>query len=103
MREVQTVDVAAPFEQQTPDQRWLALLRQDLGSIVDRVNIWSANAQEARRLREATQPFIEELRTLSRKSAKTPQLLTEAEAQRLAELQHKLLEAAQPKGETNAR
>jgi hypothetical protein len=103
VREVQTVDVAAPFEQQTPDQRWLALLRQDLGSVVDRVNIWSANAQEARRLRKATQPFIEELRTLSRKSAKTPQLLTQAEAQRLAELQHKLLEAARPKGETNAR
>jgi hypothetical protein len=104
VREVQTVDAAAvPFEQQTPDQRWLALLRQDLGSVVDRVNIWGASAQEARRLRKATQPFIEELRTLSRKSAKAPQLLTQTEAERLGELLRKLLEAARPKGETNAR
>jgi hypothetical protein len=101
VREVQTVDAAVPFEQQTPDQRWLALLRQDLGPLVDRVNVWSTSAQEARRLREATQPFIEELRALSKKSAKA--LLTQAEAERLAELQRKLLEAARPKGETNAR
>jgi hypothetical protein len=101
VREVQTVDAAVPFEQQTLDQRWLALLRQDLGPLVDRVNIWSTSAQEARRLRAATQPFIEELRALSKKSAKA--LLTQAEAQRLGELQRKLLEAARPKGETNAR
>ena len=67
------------------------------------MNIWSTSAQEARRLRETTQPFIEELRTLSKKSGKTPQLLTQAEAERLRELQHKLLAAVRPKGETNAR
>jgi hypothetical protein len=49
VREVQTVNAAVPFEQQTLDQRWLALLRQDLGPLVDRVNIWSTSAQEARR------------------------------------------------------
>jgi hypothetical protein len=104
VREVQTVDAAAvPFEQQTPDQRWLALLRQDLGSVLDRVLVWGASAQEARRLRKATQPFIDELQALSKKSAKTPKAMTQAEAQRLLELQRQLLEAARPKGESHAR
>ncbi len=32
VREVQAIEAAAvPFEQQTPDQRWLTLLQQDLG------------------------------------------------------------------------
>ena len=59
VREVQTIDAAAvPFEKQTPDQRWLTLLRQDLGPLVDRVLVWGLSAQEARRLREGLDPVI---------------------------------------------
>jgi hypothetical protein len=91
LREVQTVDPAAvPFEQQTPDQRWLSLLRQDLGPVVDRVLVWGASAQEARRLRESTRSYLPELQTLTKKGAKEP--LTQAEAERLRELQTRLLD-----------
>jgi hypothetical protein len=91
LREVQTVDAAAvPFEQQTPDQRWLALLRQDLGPVVDRVLVWGHSAQEARRLRESTRSYLPELQRLTKKGAKEP--LTLAEAERLRELQTRLLD-----------
>jgi hypothetical protein len=90
VREVQTVDpVAVPFEQQTPDQRWLSLLRQDLGPLVDRVLVWGLSAQDRRRLRESTRSYLPELQTLTKKGAKEP--LSQAEAERLRELQTRLL------------
>jgi hypothetical protein len=101
VREAQAVDTAVPFEKQTDDQRWLAHLRQDLGPVVDRALVWGFSAQETRRLRESTRSYLPELQALTKKGGKEP--LTQAEAERLAELQRKLLEAARPKGESNAR
>jgi hypothetical protein len=93
LREIQTVDVSIPFGEGTEHQRWLTLLKEDLGPVADRPFIWGASAQEARRRREATRPFIDEFQTLTRKSTKTPQLMTQPEAERLRELQTQILEA----------
>jgi len=90
VREIQAVDQSIPFEQQTFDQRWLISLREDLGPLVDRVLVWGASAQESRRLREATRSYLAELQVLTKKGAKAP--LTEAEAERLRELQTRLLD-----------
>jgi hypothetical protein len=101
LREIQTVDTSVPFGKQTPHQRWLTLLKQDLGPLADRAFVFGASAEEARGRLALVKPILEELRALSRKSAKAPQSMTQAEAQRLAELQRKLLEAVKATGGEN--
>jgi hypothetical protein len=92
LREIQTVDTTIPFGKQTPYQRWLALMRQDLGPLVDRASVWVLSAEKARELRGKAAPILEEYIPLSRKDAKTPRNMTDAETQRLAELRRQLVE-----------
>ena len=85
LREIQTADPAIPFAQQKPNQRWLALLKQDLGPLADRPSVFGLTADEARKVDALVRPLLDEYIPLSRKRDKTP-----AEVQRLAELQRSL-------------
>ncbi len=92
LREIQTVDPSIPFGEQTPYQRWLTLMKQDLGPLVDRAVIWGQGAEEARAQRDRAAPILPEYIRLSRKDAATPRNMTEAETQRLAQLRRELVE-----------
>ena len=85
LREIQTADPAIPFAQQKPNQRWLALLKQDLGPLADRPSVFGLTADEARKVDALVRPLLDEYIPLSRKRDKTP-----AEVQQLAELQRSL-------------
>jgi hypothetical protein len=92
LREIQTVDPSIPFGEQTPYQRWLNLMRQDLGPLVDRAVVWGQGAEEARAQRDRAAPILAEYIPLSRKDAERPRNMTEMETQRLAELRRQLVE-----------
>jgi hypothetical protein len=82
VREIQTADPSISFEKQTPYQRWLTIMKQDLGPLADRPSVFGLTADEARELRALAKPILDEYIPLSRKESKTPE-----ETQRLAELQ----------------
>jgi hypothetical protein len=82
LREIQTADPAIPFAQQKPYQRWLALLKQDLGPLADRPSVFGLTADEARKVDALAKPLLAEYHPLSQKKSKTP-----ADVQRLDELE----------------
>ncbi len=90
IREIQLIDLTKPFDQMTPHQRWLALLKRDLGALADRPIIWGEDAQRAREVYERANPILRELIPLSKKAAVTPNNLTAEEEQRLQQLRQQL-------------
>jgi TraY domain len=90
LREIQLADPSIPIKKQTPHQRWLNLLKRDLGSLVDRPAVWGLDADSAREQRERATPILEELIPLSRKNAQTPKAMSAAEKKKLGELFAKL-------------
>jgi hypothetical protein len=83
LREIQTVDLAKPFGQMSEHERWLALLRQDLGPLANRAAVWGESVEQARERHVRALPVLRDLIPLSRKS---PGDLTKEEVERLAEL-----------------
>jgi hypothetical protein len=92
LRDIQAADPSIPFGKQTPYQRWLNMLKADLGPLADRPRIWGFSADEVRVLRALAKPILDELIPLSRKAAQAPQDMTAAETQRLTELRRNLME-----------
>jgi hypothetical protein len=99
LREIQTADPSIPFGEQTPYQRWLTLMKEDLGPLVDRAIVWDKGAEEARKdaaearsWRIKAAPILAEYIPLSRKDADETKTMTPAQTQRLAELRRKLAE-----------
>ena len=90
VREIRTADLSVPFREQKPYQRWLTLMRQDLGPLADRPAIWGRAADEERGLRALAKPVLDEYIPLSRKMAETPDKISPAEKRRLKELKHEL-------------
>jgi hypothetical protein len=89
LREIQLIDLSVPFDQMTPHQRWLALLKRDLGTLAERSVIWGENAEQARERRKHGLEILRELIPLSRKP---PGDLTPEEAQRLQDLRNKAVQ-----------
>ena len=58
IREIQLADLTKPFDEMTPHQRWLALLKRDLGALADRPNIWGTSAQRAGEEYERANPIL---------------------------------------------
>jgi hypothetical protein len=87
LREIRTADPSVPFGKQTPNQRWLTLMRQDLGPLADRPVIWGFTADEERKQDALAKPFLDEYIPLTRKKNKTP-----ADEQRIADLEQKIRE-----------
>jgi hypothetical protein len=94
LREIQLVDASKPFAEQTPHERWLTLLKGDLGSLADRPVIWGSTAEQERELRALTEPLLAELIPLSQKEGQTPESMTPEETQRLAELRAEVAKIA---------
>jgi hypothetical protein len=100
LHEIQTFDeTKKPYTRQTPHERWLGLMKKDLGPLADRPVVWGASAEEARALRASTAALLSELKPLARKKDKTV-----AEGARLTLLEGRLKkiirpEEAQPSGE----
>jgi hypothetical protein len=92
LRELQLVDESVPFDKQSPHQRWLTRLKQELGTIVNIPVIWDMTAEQAKELHERSREVLRELIPLSRKAAATPQAMTEEETQNLKELWAKVAE-----------
>jgi hypothetical protein len=86
LREIQVADLSIPFDQMKPHQRWLALLKRDLGPIADRPAIWGITAESARELDELSRPFRDELIALSQKAERTPDAMSPEERRRLKDL-----------------
>jgi hypothetical protein len=86
LREIQLADLSIPFDQMKPHQRWLALLKRDLGPIADRPAIWGITAESARELDELSRTFRDELRALSQKAERAPDAMSSEERHRLKEL-----------------
>jgi hypothetical protein len=83
LREIQTVDLAIPFDQMTAHQRWLALLKQDLGLLINRAAVWGESAERAQERRKRASPILRELISLSIRPSDD---LTPEETERLREL-----------------
>ena len=98
LREIRTADPSIPFAKQTPHQRWLTLMRQDLGPLADRPAIWRRTGDEERGLRASARPIRDEYIPLSRKMAETPDKMTPAEKRRLKELKRELAAARETVG-----
>ena len=93
LREMQLVDTTKPFAKQTEHERWLNLLRIELGSLVERPDIWGVSTEEARELRADTAKLLSELIPLSQKAGnlhKQGSELPPDERARLAELNQQL-------------
>jgi hypothetical protein len=86
LREIQLVDTAKPFAEQSPHERWLVLLKGDLGALADRPVVWGETAEQASEKRALSAPLLAELIPLSQKEGQTPELMTPEETHRLAEL-----------------
>lgn len=82
LHEIRTADPSIPFGKQTPYQRWLTLMKQDLGPLADRPAVFGLTADKARRLHALAEEFI----PLSQKNVETPDEMTPTETQRFAEL-----------------
>jgi hypothetical protein len=70
LREIQLVDPAKPLARQTKHERWLNMLRKDLGPLADRPQVWGRSADDARAeqaLRQSLEPEWNEYIALSRK------------------------------------
>jgi hypothetical protein len=94
LREMQLVDTTKPFNEQTGHERWLNLLRTELGSLVERPVIWGVPVEEARELRADVAKLLSELIPLSQRAGnlhKEGSELPPDERARLDEL-HKQLE-----------
>ena len=85
MREVQLVDPTIPFADQTPHQRWLILLKRELGPLADTAVIWGTTAEQARKEHKLFRKLAPELMRLSRKQSKGAPLKPK-EKRRLADL-----------------
>jgi hypothetical protein len=84
LREIQTVDETIPFAKQTPRQRWLTVLKADLGALADRPKIWGRTGEQARELRALfSQDLLRELISLSRQAGKQPEGMTVEEKRNL--------------------
>jgi hypothetical protein len=83
LREIQTVDPAMPFSQMTEHQRWLLLLKQDLGLLANRAAVWGESAEQVRERHKRVLPILRELIPLS---LRPPGDLTPEETGRLHEL-----------------
>jgi hypothetical protein len=97
LREIQTADLSVPFDKARPYQRWLALLRRDLGDLADRPAIWGHPADQARELNEAAAPILAEFIPLDKKHGKAPEAMTPEEIKRHAELRRALEKVVKPK------
>jgi hypothetical protein len=103
LHEIQTVDENKPYVKQTPHERWLVLMKKDLGQLADRPAIWGMPAEQARELRDATVTLRRELAALLRKANEAAADFTPDERARLEELKSSLLEILQSKELENAR
>jgi hypothetical protein len=86
LREIQLVDLSIPFDQLTPHQRWLALLKRDLGPLADRPTVWWAESAPHARVRERAREALRELIPLSQKAERAPDAMTPKETEKLREL-----------------
>ena len=69
VREIQVADPSVPFEKQTPHQRRINRLKQDLGLLADRAAPFGVDADAAREEVASMKPFREELIALTKKNA----------------------------------
>jgi len=92
LHEIQTADPSVPFDKQKPHERWLNLMKRDLGDLADRPVLSGQTADQARALQEAAAPILAELIPLDKKRGKTP-----AELERQAELRRELERVVKPK------
>jgi hypothetical protein len=90
LREIQLADLSVPFDQMTPHQRWLVLLKRDLGPLADRPAVWGESAEQARQMYRQSRELLRELIPLSRKETRTPEDMTPGETERLRELTERL-------------
>jgi hypothetical protein len=86
LREIQLFDETKPFVKQTPYERWLGMMKKDLGPLADRLAVWGVPAARARENQERFRPFRDELIALSRKAARAPDAMLPDEHRRLKEL-----------------
>jgi hypothetical protein len=70
LREIQLFDETKPFVKQTPYERWLGMMKKDLGPLADRVAVWGTTAEEARGQQALAKKIMPELIRLERKASK---------------------------------
>jgi hypothetical protein len=98
LREMQLVDASKPFATQTDHERWLNLLRMELGDLLERPHIWGETAEQTRALRDDTATLRHELISLLQKARKAKQAgddLSPDERARLDDLKKQLLKVVQ--------
>jgi hypothetical protein len=86
LHEIQLFDETKPFVKQTPHERWLGMMKKDLGPLADRPVVWNIPAVRGREDQERFRPLRDELIVLSRKDARAPDAMSPAERHRLDEL-----------------
>jgi hypothetical protein len=86
LREIQLFDETKPFMKQKAYERWLGLMKKDLGPLADRPAVWGVPADRARDEQERFRPLREELIVLSRKALRAPDAMSSEERRRLDEL-----------------
>jgi hypothetical protein len=99
LREIQLFDEAKPFVKQTPYERWLGMMKKDLGHLADRPVVWGVPAIRAREDQEGFRPFRDELIALSRKAERTPDAMSPDERDRLKELWNEVAKIRDGSGE----
>jgi hypothetical protein len=86
LREIQLFDETKPFVKQKPYERWLGMMKKDLGPLADRPVVWGVSAARVREDQERFRPFRDELVALSRKAERMPDAMSPDERDRLKEL-----------------
>jgi hypothetical protein len=71
LREIQLFDETKPFVKQTPYERWLGMMKKDLGPAADRPSVWGEGAEQAREWSRRMKDILSEYVPLSRKARDT--------------------------------
>ena len=84
LREIQLFDETKPFVKQTPYERWLGVMKKNLG--LSPIDLRSGTSRRHAQNRERFRAFRDELIALSRKAARAPDAMLPDERRRLKEL-----------------